>query len=59
MYNWQHKDGANFTYNSESLSEIAEVFSDKATEIDAVLLGLSIAEQHFSIYAVFSWCVCK
>ena len=49
MYNWQHKDWANFTYNSESVSEIAEIFSDKTAEIDTILLGLSTAEKQEEI----------
>ena len=49
MYNWQHKDWANFTYNSELIREIAEVFSDKTSEIDSILSGLSTAEKQEKI----------
>jgi Fic family protein len=45
IYNWQHKDWANFTYNSEMISEIASVFFEKLTEIDSILTGLNAAEQ--------------
>ena len=49
MYNWQHKDWANFTYNSEKISEIADVFFEKTIEIDSVLLDLSTGEQQEEI----------
>lgn len=45
MYNWQHKDWANFTYNSDSVSEIANVFFEKTTEMNLISTSLSTIEQ--------------
>jgi Fic family protein len=45
MYNWQHKDWANFTYNGKMISEIAAIFFEKITEMDHVLADLNANEQ--------------
>jgi len=45
IYNWQHKEWANFIYDSEVIKEIATIFFEKASEIDSILSGLNTAEQ--------------
>jgi Fic family protein len=45
MYNWQHKDWANFTYNRHAISEQIPDFLRKANEMSAFLQGLTAAEQ--------------
>jgi Fic family protein len=45
MYNWQYKEWANFTYNSNAISEIASIFLEKLNEADIVLQNLSVSEQ--------------
>jgi len=45
MYHWQHKEWANFRYERSAISEITLVFLEKASEMDAILQTLPIAQQ--------------
>jgi Fic family protein len=45
VYNWQHKEWANFTYNSEAIKHFASVFWEKANEMDAVFQNLNTVEK--------------
>jgi len=49
MYNWQHNDWANFTYNNLNVSDIASCFVELSDETKILLQQKNIAEQQEEI----------
>ena len=45
IYNWQHKDWANFEYDKSAVSEFSLVFWEKAGEMEQLLQTLSADQQ--------------
>jgi len=45
IYNWQHKEWANFSYNRLAISAIVPEFLEKSDEMEGILHGLNSAEQ--------------
>lgn len=52
MYNWQHKEWANFTFNPQIINDTAVAFLKDLTLMDGLLEGLSSREQQEEIIRI-------